>query len=63
MQSVGFGYAQVGLKLEPFFDTAPAAASKIMLASKVIKSDSKMIISFHQSKYVAYFVGVTPEEK
>ena len=62
----GFGQAQLGqtclwwfgFRLYTIFDNVQQP-QKMMIASKLVKSDSKIIIMLHQSKSVSHSVGVT----
>jgi hypothetical protein len=51
------GYSGLVFRLEPIFNAAPAA-SKTTFASKVVKIDSKIIISQGQSKSLKHSVQV-----
>jgi len=42
--------------LKPIYKTAPAASKK-MLGLKVVKINSKIIISLHKSKSVTHSIG------
>ena len=41
------------------FSLLPQLSQNIMLASKVVKADSKIIISLCKSKYVIHFVAIS----
>ena len=53
---VKFGYGGSVLDLSQFW-LLPKLPQKMTLTLKVVKSDSKIIISLYQSKSVTHFVG------